>query len=52
MEHLASLWTDFHKILYLCIFVHAVVKIQVAFRCDKMADTLHEDVCIFMIISR
>ena len=26
---------EFHKILYLSISVHAVVKIEVAFKCDK-----------------
>jgi len=35
MKQLRSLWTDFHKILYLSIFRKSVEKIQVLLKYDK-----------------
>jgi len=35
MEQLGSYWTDFHEILYLCIFQKYVTKIQVSLKLDK-----------------
>ena len=37
IEHLASHWTDFHKICYLCVFFFRkiVKKIKISLKCNK-----------------
>ena len=46
-----SQWTDLLKIWYLNIFRKSVEKLQVSYL-RRIAGTIHEYVCIFMIISR
>jgi hypothetical protein len=52
MEQFGPHRTDFHKIDNLRIFLKSVDKIQLRLKSGKKNGTLHEDVCIFMIISR
>jgi hypothetical protein len=42
LMELGCRWTDFHKILYLSIFLKSVEKIQVSLQSDKIMGTLHE----------
>jgi hypothetical protein len=35
-EQLGSHWTDFHEILYLCIFRKSAKKIQISLKSDKI----------------
>ena len=52
MEQLGSHFTDFHEILYVRVFRKSVEKILFLLKSDKKNDTLHEDLCTFMIMSR
>jgi hypothetical protein len=49
-EQLGSHWKDFHEILYMCIFLNDVLKIQFWLKSDKKTGTSDEDVWLFMII--
>jgi hypothetical protein len=48
MEQLGSHWTDFHEFLYE-YFSKIVEKIQGTLKSDNNNDTLHEDLCTFII---
>jgi hypothetical protein len=52
MEQLCSHWKEFHETLYITILLKSVEKIQVSLKYVKNNGTLHEDLSIFMIISR
>jgi len=45
-------WAGFHEIEYLRIFGKYVLKIQASVNVTKRTDTLHEDLCTFMVIYR
>jgi hypothetical protein len=52
MEQLGCHWTEFHEICYFIIFRKPVEKIQLLLKSNKNNSTLHDDVHIFVIISR
>jgi hypothetical protein len=49
MEQLSSHWTVFHEIWELSIFRKSVLEIQALLMSERITDTLHEDLCTFMI---
>jgi len=51
MEQLGCRWKDFYEILHLRIFRKSVENIQILLTSDKNNAHLHEDLCIFMVIS-
>ena len=52
MEHFDSHWTDLHEIWYLHIFLKFVDKIKISLKSGSKKGTSHEDVCIFVTLSR
>jgi hypothetical protein len=52
LEELGYRWADFHEIWYLRRFRRIVEKMQVCLKSDKNKDTVHDDLCTFIIISR
>ena len=51
MEQLGSHWMDFNEIWYLNIIRGCVEKIQVSLYMTIITGTLHEDLCVFVMIS-
>ena len=47
-----TIWLPLEGIWYLIIFRTTVKRIQVSFKSDKITETLHEDVCTFMVLSQ
>ena len=52
MQQFGSHWMDYHEIWYLNILRQYVEKIQANSNVTRIMGTLHEDLCIFIIISR
>jgi hypothetical protein len=52
MEQLGSHWTDFDEALYLILFRKSVEKIQISLKSEKITGILHEDVSVFLTMSR
>jgi hypothetical protein len=51
VEQLGSHWTDFREIWYFSIFWKSVKKFKFHWNLTRIAGTLHEDLCTFVIIS-
>jgi hypothetical protein len=51
-EQLSSHWTDFHEIWYWVFLKNLCRKFRLYWNLTRIMDTLHEDLCAFMIISR
>jgi hypothetical protein len=52
MKQLGSYRTNFHEILYFRNFRKSNEKIQVSLKSGRKKGTLHENQCIFFILSR